>query len=829
MATITRETLPHAYRSLIPCESGKFPIEANIKNKLNWYCQDCGAHIELSIDNMRANQEPELNNGCRFCSSALRQGTHVERETQHRLRAWRFDHGHPQAKNMRRRMEALTFTLACPKGHAFDLDRSALHYFMRSGEQCQKCRNEQGALENNCAVEHIRQHWPEATIGFIESGQISEGSTSPCKPIYRVDIPGPDKAPTPDTNRRIRGKLKQARISIVKLKKAHSQDLKDRERMRRLIEIGAKYGSDVDKFCFPKGQTNELAAQYQTAAGNITPPYTKGRAEEYCAGRTKMKQTQAMIMATVKELLPDRCRWEMDNRTILAHLSGNHELRWELDIGTPEFVPGGFWIEYQGHQSHRENPDVIRRDRKKVDICRDHALLLIIERIEKPTPKKIIKQIQESLKSHPDKDRVAKLRTQMLNPDLSAISKRYERYNVERAISTGKQLDDALASHGHKLRTLLPKILRSNTFSMVCGSCSRRVEGLSVAQYIDNPASGCTRCRSERAIAAGRNRREHKWSAYDWWESTDSKTKELLVCAEDSFPCPWCRRPIWKETLAKRDDFLCIHCWDTGDVMTESGAQAGALYQHLDTILRLIREIDEAPHNHVRQQVDYADNSIHLTMTVQGESVRLPLTVWHRERKKRFSMYLHAPEREHPQLLRAYPHIKFLGAPDGYLRFQCGCATEAPDGAHIVHPAKTIRTRQLAKLVRDHGHALSKKLCYLHTVQADEASSVKKSLADIKARWRLRATIIGIGHIPIQHRRPPAVGSAKATADDFISTTEKLMFLCTDARHDVIRRTTDNMFSPYKPGFCQHCLKAAGKKELNLGWEERDAAINAKS
>lgn len=848
--TITAEALPAAYRSLTPLPGREFPIQPPLKEKLQWECTVCGYVNLLSVDNMRAHPYPE-HSGCKACRSAM---SAVERARENcdwlTITSWFYDHSNPYAQTEKNKFNALAFSGRCDQGHPQKFDRPFLAYRSHTFVPCQECKRmdavasqQRNLLKGNQKASPIIDYWAGASLECIGTNIRNDF-------LYQVQIPGTNGAPWPDSVGRIRGAFDTSHegkpVSLTELRRRVRQDKRDRERMFEFMRLGRRYGSTVHRFGLLPGK-KELGAAYQTVTGNITTFYSMRRTEESNAGRSIPKQTQALIGCVLMEAFPEE-KWRFDDRSYLRQLEkavgGKPRLsaNAELDIGTQGIVDGGIWVEYQGYQSHREDPKVMATDQLKISVCQGRCLLLVIDKLDLPYADTAIQAVKSALQEHPDRDRADQALTVMTEPDPEKVSNRWLNSKLGLAHQRGRQLKDKMAFYGHRLLSDLTSVYSNGYFDYQCGYCHRISADNRVKPYIDRPSEGCKHCERERATDNFAQDRLKKWEKHPLWVLMSETTRDELCNNQETFFCPQCGGQNWKAKLSERTDYLCLLCLDTGRRITDQGQSAGTVYQHLETVRNLISEIDEQPSTRFEDQVTTESDKIWISMTVNGQRQSFPMSQWAKEKNKRFSKVFHSSEERYGTLLEAFPDYRLLESKDPeIIFFHSGCATLAPNGEVIEHPTLRVPRSQLsgkkykeskAAMTRNHVSdsldSLRQRLSYMHDVHHGAGRSSGKTLGDIEARWRLRAACVGTEHIPLEHVRHPSVMKPGLRPTDPIKTTDPdIMFQCADSRHPLKTTKPDSRFSTAggKKGFCTRCLKEAGLKQVDFTRLEQEASI----
>lgn len=181
-------------------------------------------------------------------------------------------------------------------------------YAATNGLSCSECAAAQKLKEIEKSVDPVRGHFPGAVIRYA-------GDNKWKKPYFTAFIPGSDGSPDVNASGRIRGVFGTAeescQVSLVKLTRMMNQDLKDRDRIKEFIDVGAQFGSVVLSVGLIPGK-KDLGAVHLNAMGVTKGPYSLLRAREYSAGRPIKKQHQALIQCVVMEAFPGN-EWVNDN------------------------------------------------------------------------------------------------------------------------------------------------------------------------------------------------------------------------------------------------------------------------------------------------------------------------------------------------------------------------------------------------------------------------------------------------------------------------------------------------------------------------------------
>ena len=149
------------------------------------------------------------------------------------------------------------------------------------------------------------------------------------------------------------------------------------------------------------------------------------------------------------------------------------------------------YVEYQGHDSHRNEPQQAR-DSLKADLC--PGVYACVDKMPRYTGDACIKHLIDSFSSHPD------LAKEIMKVNPKKVEETAAEILVLAGLDAGNELEEAMLSANpqHILATKKTQIVRFGSFSYICGCCGCETNA-KVRSVIYRFPKGCSKCKSERA------------------------------------------------------------------------------------------------------------------------------------------------------------------------------------------------------------------------------------------------------------------------------------------------------------------------------------------
>ena len=325
----------------------------------------------------------------------------------------------------------------------------------------------------------------------------------------------------------------------------------------------------------------------------------------------------------------------------------------------------------------------------------------------------------------------------------------------------------------------------------------------------------------------------------NYWYNLPDLFKQQLIrnSAKDNYTCPYCNHSVAightmneiVEFIKKENGYLCLHCYNSGNVITEDSAKAGVVYQARLKIQSIIKTTSWGDCQKWYQYVtldsalartDKADSAVVVTLKCNDDHQhRYSLRTWDtvltsKKRKTKGDYCDHCNaipygndlgENEHLMRLRKlHPKATFISRePAGKLSI-CKCNKEEKIGQFkIAHPPFYVSMNNIKKFYKQ----TNKSYCLCCSVAEErEKPGSDKHLEQQTARLKMRAAVIATitGDSSVKRARV-TTGNGETTGP--VKSNQRLIFYCHNPDHEPTVQTYDNFFSMHKKGYCRKCLK----------------------
>lgn len=822
------DDLPPAYRNFVPLGGFESLDTLPIKEKTRWSCSNCLVQRELSVDNIRANPEADPMRVC-LCSTIDLTKKKIEIDNPNVVVIPRY---HPIVYNPIQGLpkKAIRYTLKCTK-HVQSWAISYHDYLSRRYQTCPSCVRDVQFAEREVFIlscnddEAVKQ--AKKVFGQITLSDFQKPDKPNRRRKFTVEVTIP-AAPAngnwfPVSTGRMRGKIESLRLSNLQLCKLVKQELTDRKNLKIMCDNAVQFGARIEAYSFKKRSTTPVYTV--VTAGKYTKEWTESRACETSFGRKDINVGEKLCMATLQLMFPSIKVWRYHDRSVLKGR--------ELDIYTPEKFKGGLALEYQGHQSHDNDPDTIYTDRWKVKNF--EGVLIVITRFSY-SPKNAIDKIKKALqekKIDPEK-----------TPTEDQVIQRHRSLLVDQASKTGEMLEDTLkmGNPDHKLVGRPQEIYGYGKFKYICGSCNQETNPVRVRDYLYRPTSGCHRCKYDRCKDKSKKVRKQVIDRVlgDLKEKVDPQIIKRLSGPEKGVICPRCNgfnfsnytlEEICK-TVVEDGRFVCRICLNTGTKVHDQDV----ITQHLGNIKHIIAtaRLSTAEKWWEYVTVERGEEKkavILLSLSCsQGHFTKRSMRQWQKHLNDIETKYPHRNPCDECEGRTLYSKITDNEILREVRRFHshASCVQDYPKVLGWRKAFSCGETTNVGKFEVPHGifvlyhqatSSIEASVC-LCTVCADvnerTLSGQRKTYSMIESWWRFRTAVVAAlldrdVDISLATVDFPGALTRDGVIDNLSSIKPK--WTCPFG-HKSIERSWTNMSSRYKSGYCSQCLNQVYEKHF---------------
>lgn len=591
-----------------------------------------------------------------------------------------------------------------------------------------------------------------------------------------------------------------------------------------------------------------LYFEYKTQTGDIKRN-TLAKARE-CNFQQTARTGERLVLAIMRGLYPQgewlsntrpwwntapmfgqedkQVRLEIDILSVLLKIAVERQSKWHTEVVDPKRCPT------QVDRYSFYDP-IKRKNAKKAGYS-------FIE-IESPEvdSKVLLAEVEEKLGIKATPEQLERIEQEVnFTKQYGYRQYREEFLNVlsEAGCSIGSHYNDALLSPNDEV-----------TIKMACGHININTVG-----YFKqgNGLYGCRECISkDNALRQQVERKEKiKKGLGEVWNrlSVDIQKQLIASTLKDKITCPYCQTKLTIgitineliDNLIKNDGFYCIHCHNTGTPLTNDPHLAGNVYQWKEKIMEVISRTGWGSpekwyaYTNILEDTASGESSegrIVVTLTcLKGHEQSKTLNRWSktfgsvkRKENKQYcdKCYPLPPgktydEDVHIQRMRIFhPNASFVDGLEskGLVPFQCNEVTVI--GMHTIeHPAYYESLNKLfQKSEKNSPSTFAYCLCCAVT-EGKTTPGNKKRIEHLLARLKLRAAYIA-DRLELESIESVSIKSkVDNRTEGEISSSDKIIIQCHEVNHSPFESTPNNLFSPYKKGYCPQCLKDIGVKNF---------------
>ena len=387
------------------------------------------------------------------------------------------------------------------------------------------------------------------------------------------------------------------------------------------------------------------------------------------------------------------------------------------------------------------------------------------------------------------------------------------------------------------------------TIQVACGH-----KNTNTMQYfkLGNGLLACRDCISKDNALRQQDEREEKIKkglGVVWNKLSEDIQKQLINSTiKDKIKCPYCQTKLTIgnttneliEFLIKNDGFYCIHCHNSGTQLTDDPHIAGTVYQWKEKIMEVISTTgwgnpekwytytsileNEAPS-------ELSEGRIVVTLTcLKGHKQTRTLKQWNktfgsikRKAKKQYCDNCYSlpsgktyDEDVHIQRMRTFhPKASLVDGvkSSGSVPFRCNEVTVI--GMHTIeHP---VFYEPLIKLFQKSEKNDLSNFAYCLCCAVTKGKTTpgnKKHIEYLLARLKLRAAYIA-DRLGLESIESVSIkNKVDNRTEGEISSSDRIIVQCHEVSHSPFESTPNNLFSPYKKGYCPQCLKGIGVKNF---------------
>lgn len=494
----------------------------------------------------------------------------------------------------------------------------------------------------------------------------------PCDTGVRVKVPSfshlykSNKIPitailAPTITGRLKGPLDKE-FSVKTLSKLLTIDEKLIENTRELLKEQEPYGASLTYISYSspdqqdyqgsgtfKGQPKKTGVyyMYKKITGYFSNWQTTHKVRSTNFGRTGIKADQLMIACTLMELFPtnehgEPVEWREDIR---FHFTDNLELDiWGENLAT------GLCAEYQGHQGHYNNPEVMARDKQKVEQAAENGdFFLVIDRINHLSPEKALRAVMGVIDRYQGTEKKPFLKLMNKAPSIEKIHDLFAEKLPERAQQRTQALKDFCNEKGHVLLTQQEAYLPHDEIEYQCGKCSSK-NSTTVKRLIETAANFCKYCKGDamaemnRTVRASTLKTSLSSAVYQSLPRGLVDAYIMNGTRDGRYECPDCKYPLnlnytnptheqFLADLETNKGFPCPICEAEMQDIKASSAQRETLLTQKHNIEKLFadRQLDASEYKDRISFTDAstADSQIELTLPIEvDESMTKSVRTW---------------------------------------------------------------------------------------------------------------------------------------------------------------------------------------------------------
>ncbi|MDD9176451.1 hypothetical protein PVK63_16400 [Aliivibrio sp. S2TY2] len=569
-------------------------------------------------------------------------------------------------------------------------------------------------------------------------------------------------------------------------------------------------------------------------------------------GNTKILMGQSTLYSFMKSAFPS-FKWKYNDRTLLG---GNLE----IDILGEE--KGKYIaVEFQGHQSHRSDIEVIDRDIKKKEIFENRKLghWIVVNPPKRYTMIELKKQLDDAFAQQ-----APTYRTNIESLDLNQELKQLPITTAQLLESRYEHIIDAAhkSNKNHQIINNKASLIIGEEIKYQCGHCGRNAT--LNQSYLNDFPLGCSnsQCKSVRMQACHQLNRKivYKNELGTLWNDLSTNLQNQLIqnTSKDGIQCLNCKNSnhigdsLYETArdIKASNGYFCWFCLNTENTLTDSSALAGTIKQSYKAIVKIIRLTKMG-------SVDEWNNYISLAparYNQKGQEIELSLRCKNtqKETKKTLSEWTNCLKNSKIRIMydswcdccgagdgNFKPYVAYKqeiqkSHPNGYLvnrtpdrnenvanknqtkTYNCGESLTIGRSL-VLHPNFRARTDRMNNHKGPYCFICDDNVRFLTNEHCEKnAPSVSKTLELIRAWWLNRAIIVGLlsGSTHYINASVEVVNNI-TKLENIISTTKvSLVFHCGNETHSPIKSNFDNMKNKAKNGMCPLCLKSLHGKKI---------------
>jgi hypothetical protein len=668
---------------------------------------------------------------------------------------------------------------------------------------------------------------------------------------------------------RFKGGMVDILLSERNLRQELNRDKSLRERVRKLVEKSRNFGAKNMRMCYVVPNSNDgtvvnspeimlkkpgVYYRYKKATGYDVNWQAYERVLETNFGRTGLYAEQALVAVIFGNLFPETkdgqpVRLDQNIRGLLK-IFGPAAARLEIDISIGNLLgDDGFklFVEYDGHQAHRDDHETKVRDRKKEAWARQLGLFIRVPKLKSLNVEMAWNQVIACYEQshHKKKREFDKLVRKDGNERLfNKIKREFDDLMKDSSLSKTASVKKKSKDLGHRIIGDKTYYMLDDDIQYICGNCDAEVN-TQVKNFKYHATRYCAACKGQITIEANKKKRGHYYRAELGSKIVDGLPvgffEQLVGCSiKAKIACPHCQIPVSlghsKEDvvdfLKKRQGFSCIHCYNTGKPVTTNANVAGAISQNIPEIQSIVEHYRLWNPSHWTEYFSIKrvsdKNLFYLTLKDAGGTDReMTLSKWKAYLKSgcqpapdkkegsnsSLGMDVHADRVRHfhPQaILKGI--VKKENVVDHKLPMIFNCGVTSKVGNLEVTHGDFYPTRSQVQ-------ANSKKKRYSYCVFCAEEYGLNKPGTDKRIEQLLPLQRYKAALVIEKSGRRHRLSAVKITRQDGsdrgkVLTSDNLLFHCHNPAHAPTISTPNNYFKKNKEGYCRQCLKDVGADSI---------------
>lgn len=686
---------------------------------------------------------------------------------------------------------------------------------------------------------------------WITVGGIIQRNELGCTPVEAI-LP-------PNVQGRLKGALDES-VSARRLGQLIRRDEKTITTTKELIEEARQFGSEILHISYEqqnKSDRYEVKYQLKKPTGLLSNWQSASRVRETNFGRTGIKADQLMILCAFEELFPKNevnkpVIWREDVRTIFKNNK-------ELDMHSINLLPelGGIQVEYQGHQSHRdEESRTWELDREKAaEAEKKGHFFMQIPVVNHMSPEKALTAAKKGIEDFDREEKKFFLQYLNPNPKVDSIRAQFLLRLPERAQQVTNRLEEYCESKGHKLLTEKTQFLMTDEISYACGSCGE-LNQTKVKTMLETDTEYCKHCKGIPVSAKNQEEREKKYKGElgAIWDRLPDRVQKHVIekSPKDLIVCNLCEEGSSYssngshdsviEQLKLHDGFLCHHCLNTGKKQYSNEKKLSDFYQWKPSIITVMETTGWGDQDEWYKYIDTigsnsvkTDTYITLNLTCpNGHKNSYSLKQWAKNRLtsvKRQESGNYCEEcqktptgkqlydREHLERLQTYhPNASFLSENNSEKTILSTCGETSRIGQFTIqHPHFNLNKNKLNTKLKEGKTYGQHSFCICCSEENRwPIPGSDKTMEMLIQRFKMRVSHVAslMNDDNIDAARIVRLDKTlPCDSNALIPGSEKLLFYCHRKEHTPKPITQGNFFNLNKAGYCPECLNELGCKQ----------------